>query len=59
VLKLAIELIGLKLKLLNLVLLRSDIPLQVLNLVIKHKFEFFKLLGLFLKFENFALTISD
>jgi len=59
VLKLAIELIGLKLELLDLVLLRSDVPFQVLDLVVEDKFEFFKLLGLFLKFEDFPLTIRD
>ena len=58
-LELAIELIGLKLELLDLVLLRSDVPLQVLDLVVEDKFEFFELLGLFLKFKDFPFTIRD
>jgi len=38
--KFPIELISLLLEFEDLILLRSDVPLEVLNLVIKHKLEF-------------------
>jgi len=59
VLELAIELVRLQLEFLDLVLLGSDVPLEVLNLVIEHKFEFFKFLGLLFKFEDLALAIRN
>jgi len=59
VLELAIELVRLQLEFLDLVLLGSDVPLEVLNLVIEHKFEFFKFLSLLFKFEDLALAIRN
>lgn len=48
-LELAVQIIGLFLELQDLVLLGSDIPLQVFDLVVEHKFELLQFLSLLLQ----------
>lgn len=58
-LQFAVKLVSLQFQLLDLILLRCDIALQILDFVIKHEFEFLKLLSLFLKLEDLVLAFGD
>jgi hypothetical protein len=54
-----LHLIGLVLQLFNCGTTGSDVPLQLLDFVVEHEFEFFKFLSLFLEFADALLFIPD
>lgn len=58
-LQVSVHALGLILKLVNLELSRRDVSLQVLDLVVKHKFELFKFLGLLLQEVDVTLSHTD
>lgn len=59
VLQFGVKVVGLLLQLKNLVLLGSDVPFEVLDLVVQHKFEFLKFLGLLLQLVDLGLSVGN